>query len=145
MKSWPEQIRIIKLLQLSGNQTAHFGHVIIFTTYSVFHLFFPILSFAWAVRRRPSYGSREGGHPGLICGKGIRGINHLIEIKISTYLQNVTITQYLLVNTFVINCKEKHLRFGANSHEQIRMFFSKQLWLMELDLCKNFDYTNVSC
>lgn len=59
-------------LQLSGKQSAHFGHMVVITVNSVIHLFFAILPFAWTVWRRPSYvghASGQGGCPGLICGK----------------------------------------------------------------------------
>lgn len=55
--------------QMSSKHSAHFGHVVVITVESVFHLFVPILSFVWAVWGRPSYGghsSRQGGDPGLI-------------------------------------------------------------------------------
>lgn len=60
-------------IQLSGKQSAHFGHVVIITVDPVVHLFFAIFPFAWAVWRWPSYvghGRGQGGRPGLICGKG---------------------------------------------------------------------------
>lgn len=68
-------------LQLSGKQSAHFGHVVIITVDSVVHLFFTILPFAWAVWR-PSYvghTSGQGGCPGLICGIGIDSTNNQIK------------------------------------------------------------------
>lgn len=72
-------------LQLSGKQSAHFGHVVVITVDSVVHLFFAILSLAWAVWRRPSYvghSSGQGGRPGLICGKGISSANNLITFRL---------------------------------------------------------------
>lgn len=71
-------------LQLSGKQSAHFGHVVIITVDSVVHLFFAVLPFAWAVWRRPTYvgdSSGQGGCPGLICEKVIISTKYLIKFK----------------------------------------------------------------
>lgn len=60
-------------LQLSGEQSAHFSHMVFITVDSVLHLFFPILAFVWTVRRRPGYGghsSRRVQDPGLIWRTG---------------------------------------------------------------------------
>lgn len=62
--------------------------MVIITVDSVVHLFFAILPFARAVRRRrPSYvghSNGQGGCPGLICGKRIN--SNSLENCLDTYI-----------------------------------------------------------
>lgn len=75
-------------LQLSGEQSAHFSHMVFITVDSVLHLFFSILPFVWTVRR-PGYGghsSRRVQNPGLIWRRGSTVDQILIKLIISTLL-----------------------------------------------------------
>lgn len=74
--------------QLSGKQSAHFGHVVIITVDTVIHLFFTVLPLAWAVWRRRSYAGHSSGQgrcPGLICRTKIGNNNGNDNVNNSDY------------------------------------------------------------